>query len=222
MKKLLITSALGAFLIGGGVAIAQPEMGAGGPPMRGPMRGVMMADANKDGKLTRAEVTAAADQAFAKMDLNKDGKVTKEEREALRQQRFDARFAEMDTDRNGQISKAEFQVSRDARMEKVAERREARAERGGPDGARKGWMRHRGGKGGGWGGGMMGGRGIDADKDGTITRAEFVARPIAMFDRADANKDGTVTAEEMKAAMPGRGKWGKGRDMPPPPPPAQN
>lgn len=214
MKKLLITSALGAFLIGGGVAIAQPEMGAGGPPMRGPMRGVMMADTNKDGKLTRAEVTAAADQAFAKMDLNKDGKVTKEEREALRQQRFDARFAEMDTDRNGQISKAEFQVSRDARMEKVAERREARAERGGPDGARKGWMRHRGGK-----AGMMGGRGIDADKDGTITRAEFVARPIAMFDRADANKDGTVTAEEMKAAMPGRGKWGKGRDMAPPPPP---
>ena len=177
MKKLLIATALGAFLIGGGVAIAQPEMGAGRPPMRGPMRGVMMADANKDGKLTRAEVTAAADQAFAKMDLNKDGKVTKEEREA-------------------------------------------RAERGGPDGARKGWMRHRGCK-----AGMMGGRGIDADKDGTITRAEFVARPIAMFDRADADKDGTVTAEEMKAAMPGRGKWGKGRDMappPPPPPPAQN
>ncbi|RVT43177.1 EF-hand domain-containing protein [Sphingobium algorifonticola] len=213
MKKLLISTALGAFLVGGGIAIAQPDTGAGASAMRGPMRAAMMADTNKDGKLTKAEVTAAADQAFAKIDLNKDGKVTKEERETLRQQRFDARFATMDADKNGQISKAEFQATRDARMEKAAAWREARAERGGADGQRMGRMARRG--------GMMGGRGMDADKDGTITRAEFMARPVAMFDRADADKDGTVTAEEMKAARPGRGMKSKWRDMAPPPP-AQN
>ena len=212
MKKLLITSALGAFLVAGGVAMAQPEMGKGGPAMRG----AMMADMNKDGKLTKAEVTAAAEKAFAKMDLNKDGKITKEERESLRQQRFDDRFAKMDADGNGQISKAEFQAKRDARMEKVAEWREARADRGGSEGKRMGWKHHRGGK----NGGMMGARGMDADKDGTITRAEFMARPVAMFDRVDVNKDGVVTAEEMKAAKPGRGKWrDKGSA---PTPPAQN
>lgn len=208
MKKFLISTALGTMLIVGGVAIAQPEMpGSGHGPGMG-MRGPMMADANKDGKLSKAEVTTAAEQMFAKMDLNGDGKVTKEEREALRQKRFDDRFAKMDADHNGQISKAEFQAQREARQEKVAE---WRAEKGGPDGFRMGGSHHRGGK-------MRGGMwGIDGDKDGTITRAEFMARPLAMFDRADANKDGVVTADEMKAARPGRGDWGKGPGAPPAP-----
>ena len=37
------------------------------------------------------------------------------------------------------------------------------------------------------------------NKDGTITKAEFTAGAMAMFDRADSNKDGYVTADEMKA-----------------------
>lgn len=206
MKKFMISVALGSMLLAGGVAVAQPN----GPAKMG-MRGPMMADANKDGKLTKAEVTAASEAAFAKMDLNGDGKITKEERDTLRQKRFDDRFAKMDADGNGQVSKAEFQAKRDARQEKVAE---WRAKKGEPDGKRMGRMHHRGGK--------MGGMwGKDADKDGTLTRAEFMARPMAMFDRADANKDGTVTAEEMKAAMPGRGERGKGRTAPPPPPAPQ-
>lgn len=207
MKKFLISTALCTMLIVGGVAIAQPATpGARHGPGMG-MHGPMMADVNKDGKLTKAEATTAAEQAFAKMDLNGDGKVTKEEREALRQKRFDDRFAKLDTDRNGQISKAEFQAQREAGQGKVAE---WRAEKGGPDGPRMGGRHHRGGK-------MRGGMwGVDGDKDGTITRAEFMARPLAMFDRADANKDGVVTAEEMKAARPGRGEWGKGPGAPAP------
>ena len=47
-------------------------------------------------------------------------------------------------------------------------------------------------------GGMM--RLADADKDGTITKAEFEAAALARFDRLDANKDGTVTPDEAKAA----------------------
>ena len=207
MKKFLISTALGSMLIVGGVAIAQPAPGHQHGPGMG-MRGPMMADANKDGKLTKAEATTAAEQVFAKMDLNGDGKVTKEERGALRQKRFDDRFAKLDTDRNGQVSKAEFQAQREARQEKVAE---WRAKKGGPDGPGMGGRHHRGGK-------MRGGMwGVDGDKDGTITRAEFMARPLAMFDRADANKDGVVTAEEMKAARPGRGGWGKGPGAPPAP-----
>jgi Ca2+-binding EF-hand superfamily protein len=41
-----------------------------------------MADANKDGAITKAEFTAAALQRFDQMDTNKDGQVTKEERQA--------------------------------------------------------------------------------------------------------------------------------------------
>ena len=49
--------------------------------------------------------------------------------------------------------------------------------------------------------GLHGARGgfADANKDGTITKAEFTAGAMAMFDRADSNKDGYVTADEMKA-----------------------
>lgn len=195
MKKLLITTALGTMLIAGGVAVAQTDA-----PLTADMRGPMRADINKDGKLTKAEVTAAAEQRFAKMDLNGDGKVTKEERQSLRQKRFDERFARMDADNNGQISKAEFQAQRDARQAKVAEWRNGH---GGAEGQLSGRLRRHGGK---RHGGMWG---RDADKDGVMTRAEFLAPPSAMFDRADVNKDGVVTAEEMKAARQGHSGRGK-------------
>lgn len=42
--------------------------------------------------------------------------------------------------------------------------------------------------------------GMDADKDGKATRAEFDAAPMPMFDRADANGDGRIDANEMAAA----------------------
>ncbi|MCC6924465.1 EF-hand domain-containing protein [Novosphingobium sp.] len=43
-----------------------------------------MADANKDGAVTRDELQAAAAKHFDMMDANKDGKLTKEERQAAR------------------------------------------------------------------------------------------------------------------------------------------
>mgnify|MGYP005636123675 CR=1 FL=1 len=72
--------------------------------------------------------------------------------------------------------------------------------------------------------GMHGGGGMmmmaDANKDGTITKAEFTAGAMAMFDRADSNKDGYVTADEMKAAHQAmRSQW---KDRKAPPAPAQN
>ena len=206
MKKWMISAALGAMLVGGGVAAAQS--GAGSPP-----RGPMAADANGDGLLTKAEMTARLDKAFAAMDANRDGKVTQEERQALRQKRVDDRFAKLDADGNGQISKAEFQAARDAR-------KGARGERGAHMG-RGHHGGHHGLHGRGGGAGFKGGRGADADKDGVLTRAEFLARPLAMFDRADANKDGKVTAEEMKAARPGRGNFHRGAAPQAPVAPAQ-
>ncbi len=103
MKKFLMSTALGAMLIAGGVAIAQPGPGDG-PQMRHGLPG----DTNGDGTLTKAELTASLDKKFAEMDLNHDGKVTPDERVALRQKRLDERFAKLDTDGNGQLSKAEF------------------------------------------------------------------------------------------------------------------
>ncbi len=213
IRRFMTTVALGSLFVGGlaasHLAFAQDDGPAGG--RRGnPMQ---MADANKDGNLTKAELTAALTARFAKMDVNGDGKVTKEERDAKRQARFDERFVKLDADKNGQISKTEFAAAHEDRMEKRDERRAEGGKPGGPGGRHMGRGHHRG-----PGMAMMGGRGADANKDGTLTRDEFMARPIAMFDKADTNRDGTVTAAEMKAARDAmRVEW-KDRKGPPPPP----
>lgn len=40
---------------------------------------------------------------------------------------------------------------------------------------------------------------MDANKDGVITRDEFLAHPAKMFDRIDANHDGKLTKDELTA-----------------------
>ena len=52
---------------------------------------------------------------------------------------------------------------------------------------------------------------LDRDGDGKISRAEFVDRDTAMFDRVDANKDGAIDRAELQAAHAARrGKADKG------------
>lgn len=193
MKKLLVSAALGAMLMTG-VAIAQPGGEAPGAPRHG-----LPGDTNGDGKVTKAELTASLDARFAALDTNNDGKITPEERAAAREKRFDDRFAKMDTDGNGQLSKEELKAAHDKGRGPGA----GRPGKGGRMG-----MHGRGAQ----GPGMGGGPGMDGDRDGVVTRAEFMARPLAMFDKADANKDGVVTADEAKAAWQAfRAEHGKGR-----------
>jgi len=146
--------------------------------------------AKGDGVFTRAEAQAKAQEMFARLDVNKDGKLDQADRAARRAAMFDR----MDTDHNGQISRAEFDAMGPG----------ARGHRGGgiangPDGER-GPGKHGWGHRGGHRGGMMMGRMADADKDGTITQAEFTAAAMQRFDRMDTNHDGTVTKEERQAA----------------------
>jgi hypothetical protein len=54
------------------------------PPAPPPGGGMMRLDANHDGIITRAEMTAEAEARFAAMDADKDGKVTPAERAAAR------------------------------------------------------------------------------------------------------------------------------------------
>ncbi|MBB3860167.1 hypothetical protein GGQ88_001428 [Novosphingobium hassiacum] len=174
-------------------------------------------DANGDKTITWAEAKAKSDQMWTRMDVNKDGKLDSADRAAKTAERFD----KLDTDKNGSLSKQEF------------------AAKPGPDGMagpEKGKRGDRmGGHGKGGHRGMMGGgmhmmAMADANKDGTVTRAEFDTATKAHFDMADANKDGSVTAEERRAAMKsmmgkmggmrGHGGMGAMGDGPPPPPPA--
>lgn len=190
IRKFMMTVAAGALLTGGLAATGALAKDDG--PGRGGARGgmMMMADANKDGNLTKAELTASLEARFAKMDVNGDGTLTKEDRDLRRQQRLDARFTQLDADRNGQISKSEFTTGHERRADTARTGDKA----SGKDGRHWGGRHHHRG----FGKGMK--AGPDGAKDAAVTRDQFVARGMTMFDRLDANKDGTVTAEEMKTA----------------------
>lgn len=221
MKKLALgLTAATAIALAGVAALAQPAPG----PMD-PMAGKTV---------TKAEAQAMAADMFAKMDVNGDGKLDKADREARRAQRQAERFGQLDTDKNGAISREEFAAGHARRGD-------------GPDGKGPGHWGH-GDKGDkhdmggrmGHGGGMMMLHMADANKDGAISKDEFLAAHAKHFDQADANKDGKLTPEERKAAhekmraMMGKMRGGhdghgeheghgkRGGMMPPPPPPPAN
>lgn len=157
------------------VQVAQPL-----PP------GLLRADANRDGVVTRAEVVAQAEVRFGRFDANRNGRVEPHERGAGRtgramtaaefQQRAQARFARLDTNRDGTLT--------------VEERRKGpRAMRGarGPGGE------HRG----------VHGRAGRHDAV-ALTAVQFRDRALARFDRVDANRDGRVDTAEITAARAAR------------------
>ncbi|RYY44166.1 MAG: ca2+ sensor protein [Sphingomonadales bacterium] len=86
MKKTMIAALVAATLLtGGAVAAVQNDLQAQDAPKHRWMHDrLSMADADKDGVVTRAETIAAVDARFAKLDANKDGKITTEERQAAR------------------------------------------------------------------------------------------------------------------------------------------
>ncbi|KAF1692778.1 hypothetical protein CSC62_14180 [Pseudoxanthomonas jiangsuensis] len=94
--------------------------GFGGPD--GP--GFAGADKDGDGRISKAEATAAAAERFDRMDANKDGFVDRADRELASQQRRDARFKALDSNGDGSLSRAEYDA--------------AQARHGGPRGERRG------------------------------------------------------------------------------------
>lgn len=117
-------AAIGALM--GTAALAQDEGmgmgGPGGPEGRDGDRGAMMAamfdrmDADKDGKLTYAEMEASRKAEFDAADTNKDGSLGAEELSARALARFQEKLAartqgmldNMDDDGNGSLSQDEM------------------------------------------------------------------------------------------------------------------
>ena len=196
MTHKLILASLGALALTAGSAMAQG--------------GAMPRDANGDGTVTRAEMSAKLAQQFARMDANSDGKLDAADRTAKRGDRF----KKIDGDGNGEISLTEMQTAQSARtakrfarldtdnnnsvsaaeMEAVKRKAGNRGKRGGKHG--HGMMR------------MM--KTADTDANGSISQAEFTAFGMQRFDRMDANGDGQVTAAERKAARAARGAKSSG------------
>ena len=129
-----------------------------------------------DGSMTRAEAQTRAQEMFARLDVNHDGKLDQADRAARRAAMFDR----IDTNHDGQISRAEFEA--------FGERGNRGPEGAGqPEGGAHGPGMHRWGGRGHGGGGMMMGLMADANHDGVVTKAEFVAAALRRFDEADTN-----------------------------------
>lgn len=157
--------------------------------------------------VTKAEAQAKAGEMFARMDANKDGKIDQADRGAHRAQMFDR----LDANKDGAVSRDEFAAAQKARDGQARKPGEGRKHGEGRMGKRGGGKR-----------GMMMLRMADTNKDGAITRDEFLAAHGKHFDMTDANKDGKISPEERKAQKGKmremRGKRGHGGHMPPPPP----
>ena len=131
MKFPLSTCALAVAALLADNAMAGDNPKSDGAVSDGP-RGIMRADTNGDGKVSRDEAAALHDKTqgewFAKVDSNGDGYLTQEEvrqaRETRHQQRGDhkerleERFKEADSNGDGQLSLDEAQ----AKMPRLAER----------------------------------------------------------------------------------------------------
>jgi len=166
-------------------------------------------DADKDGKVTKAEYDAARGAEFKAADKNGDGFISKEEFAAYGDQRrgefVDRMFARLDKNGDGKITADEL---RGERRGDRADRRE-RGERGRginferADAAKKGYltledltklrsarleaaMKKRF-------------EGLDTNRDGKLTGDELPPERRDAIMRADADKDGAVTLDEFAA-----------------------
>ncbi len=222
-KPTLILSAAALTLAGTGSLVAQdnarPDRAAPVTKAQFTERaGAMFArmDANSDGVIDAADREARQAQRFARLDSDGNGEVTQAEMQAARDQRQARvaerraermerraerrversadRFTRLDSDGSGGVSQSEMAAAREQWAERRAERRAERGTAGQPAAERRGKRGMRG--------GMMAGlvRQADADRDGTVTRAEFDAAVAAHFARIDANGDGTIEADERRTA----------------------
>lgn len=224
--KKIILATLGAALIAGAAIPALAAPGRDGPgrgdshrpggPGHAMMQDVMFvrllknADTNKDGKVTKEELTARQDALFAEIDANKDGFVSRGEL-------LDFRQAKMEEFRknNPPPALANTDPKQQDNQKNDDQRHADRQDNHRRDRDHSAWDRHGDGRQG-WGrdgdnrrearwerprdGGMMRGgffRMVDEDRDGKISKAEATAATDKLFARMDTNKDGVISVDDL-------------------------
>lgn len=176
------------------IALAMPLAAQAGPGKghRGHGAHLMQMDTNADGNITRAEAEASIAARFAEIDANSDGFVTQDEMKT----HHEAKRAEMKAKWEAKKAEGEAagkparegRMNRDKDPAKAAEWQAKRAEK-----SAERWAA------------------MDSDGDGRLSLAEFTAEHIKFFDKMDADNNGTITKAEIDAAKSNmkerRGEW---------------
>ena len=178
-------------------------------------------DANKDGKVTKDEFLAGVRRRFAEMDLNNDGRISDEDLPPMMRGRnvlaggnatgsmghhgmpMLRMLQGADANKDGVITLDEVLAAADKRFALLDRNKDGNIDKADFDALRKEmvdyrvkrFIHHYG-----------------ADKDGKITREQFMAKAAERFAQLDFNNDGTIGRDE----RPGGGHWfGRGhRDGP--------
>lgn len=178
-KHTLIAATVAALLAGTALVHAQTpaKPGADGP------RGMQAADANKDGRISRAEHASHTSERFTRMDVNKDGFIDQADHQQRMQQRHAERFDALDGNKDGRLTRAEFEAAHAKRMAENVARRAEREAAGRPvramPTAEERQKRHD----------AMFAQ-LDGNSDGTVTRAEFDAAKTKMQSQRHGRRGG--------------------------------
>jgi hypothetical protein len=176
--------------IGAGGGVALLALAAAGFALAPEGRGPGRADLNGDGQVSAAEIEQSGKQRFAELDADKDGKLSGAEMPRGRGGR-EGRGGHGRVERDGKegpqlyevVQPAPVAAQQGAAPQPQAARQQVllapvRAERPSPD----------------------------ADGDGALTLAEFLAGHRQRLTRADSNGDGALSAEELAAPPHGQGR----------------
>lgn len=193
MKSRNLAVIAAAALILPGVALAQTTA-----PKKDPRIDLIFneLDANKDGKVTKEEREAFRGNLFTSADSNKDGALDSAElaahMRARSKQMIEKRFAAFDANRDGRLTLDEFPGRAKQRMWRTDANTDGAVTKAEMATAAERRMRIRLSR------GMMR---LDVDRDGKLSRNEFVDGGFRLFRIADRNRDGAVTREELAATF---------------------
>lgn len=191
-----------------GAGLLSLSAGAVAQPQTSPATSPATAGKVSSPLCSRADLQAALEKRFDRLDANHDGMLTRDDRTARMTERREAMrdrlFARLDTNHDGEISKEEFLAARPIGGSEQAGRRDHHR----PRMMAAAMHRQRA---------MHGERFAFADKP--VTKADFVAAGLARFDRMDTDHDGTISAAERDAARKALRDRLAPADKPAPPPP---